>query len=64
MTAIDTLTVPVDRALVERAAEAAYLATMSFRGPNIRFEPWSKLPEWWRRTYRAQAEAIIRMVTA
>lgn len=47
---------------VETAAEAAYLATMTFRQGYLPFQPWEKLPDHWKRIYRAQAAAIITLI--
>lgn len=50
---------------IERAAEAAYVATMTMReGASLPFEPWAKLPEWWKRIYRVQATAAAESVLA
>ena len=51
--------------LIEEAAEAAYKACMSLRSePDRPFEPWVSLPEWWRRTFRAQARAVLAVAEA
>lgn len=50
---------------IERAAEAAYRATMTMReGASLPFEPWEKLPEHWKRIYRVQVAAAVESVLA
>lgn len=48
-----------DPALVERCAEAAYMANQSFNDVITRTEPWGTLPAYWRRIFTAQAKAIL-----
>ena len=51
--------------LIEQAAEAAYRACLSLRSdPHQHTEPWASLPEWWRRTFRAQARAVLAVAEA
>ena len=57
------LSAPVDAELVERAAEAAYRASMTFRGDNIIYEAWSKLPDYWKQIYRAQTRAVLDVLS-
>ncbi len=57
------LQAPVDAALVETAAEAAYHAGMTFRGNNIVYEEWSKLPDYWKQIFRAQARAVLGVLS-
>lgn len=56
------LVAPVDATIVERAAEAAYLAGMGTVKDTPRFEPWVSLPEYWKRLYRVQAVAVIALI--
>lgn len=58
-----TLMTPTDPAFIDRAAEAAYVATMTLSPDHPRYEPWQSLPEYWRRIYRAQAKAILEVLT-
>ena len=53
---------PVDAELVDRCAEAAYVAAMSLPKDAPRFEPWVSLPEYWKRLYRVQAGAVITLI--
>jgi len=53
---------PVDAELVDRCAEAAYVAAMSLPKDAPRFEPWLSLSEYWRRLYRVQAAAVLAVV--
>lgn len=56
------LSAPIDATLIDRAAQAAYQAAMrSVKNANT-VEPWENLPEYWRRLYRVQAEAILQMI--
>ena len=57
------LSTPTDSALVERAAEAAYVAVMNMPKDTPVFEPWEKLSEYWKRIYRVQAEAILGVLS-
>ena len=57
-----SLDAPVDPALLDRAAEAAYIAAMGTVRDTPRFEPWASLPEYWKRLYRVQAGAVISMI--
>lgn len=57
-----SLTAALDATVIERAAEAAYVAAMTSTTDPVPFEPWDKLNPYWRRLYRLQAEAIIRVV--
>lgn len=58
-----TLEAPIAPALVEKAAEAAYVAAMSTPADAPRFEPWQSLPEYWKRLYRVQARAVLEVVS-
>lgn len=58
-----SLSAPVDSELVERAAEAAYHAGMTFHGDNIIYEEWSKLPDYWKQIYRAQTRAVLEVLS-
>ena len=57
-----SLDAPIDPALIDRAAEAAYIAAMGTVKDTPRFEPWVSLPEYWKRLYRVQAGAVISMI--
>jgi hypothetical protein len=57
-----SLDAPVDPALIDRAAEAAYIAAMGTVKDEARHEPWVSLPEYFKRLYRVQAAAIISMI--
>lgn len=46
-------------ALVERCAQAAYLSAIP-EDRRCLCETWDTLPEYWRRQYRRQAEAVLR----
>lgn len=59
MTALEA---PVDPALVEQAAEAAYVAAMTMSENPLPYEPWDKLNEYWRRIYRVQVRAVIDLI--
>jgi hypothetical protein len=49
--------------LLERLAEAAYVAGMGMRTDKAqRIEPWASLPDHWKRIYRAQAQAVLDVV--
>ena len=50
---MDRVTIDIDG-----AAEAAYEAAVTMNGPKPH-EPWSSLPEYWKRIYLAQARAVI-----
>lgn len=56
------LQAPVDSTLVERSAEAAYVAAMSLPTDAPRFEPWESLSDYWKRIYRVQARAVIDLI--
>ena len=56
------LTAPIDPALLDRAAEAAYIAAMGTVKDTPRYEPWGTLPEYWKRLYRVQAGAVITII--
>ena len=58
-----SLSTPVDAFTVERAAEAAYHAAMTFRGDNIIHEDWANLSAYWKRLYRVQAEAVLGVLS-
>ena len=58
-----TLVTPVDSVTVERAAEAAYHATMTFAQDGAVYEQWVKLPEYWKRIYRVQVRAVIEALS-
>ena len=58
-----SLSTPVDAFTVERAAEAAYHAAMKFRGDNIVYEEWPKLPDYWKQIYRAQIRAALEVLS-
>ena len=60
MTALEA---PIDSALLEKAAEAAYVAGMSMPADAPRFEPWHSLSDYWKRLYRVQARAVIELIT-
>lgn len=48
--------------LLERCAEAAYDATCRLGSDSVvRRASWDALPEWWRRSFRAQAKAVLEM---
>lgn len=53
------MNVDLSAALVERCAQAAYLSAIPEDQPHRR-ETWDTLPEYWRRQYRRQAEAVLR----
>lgn len=51
--------------MIEKCAQAAYHATMTMRAGEPRpYDPWEKLPEYWRRIYRVQARATIDALVA
>lgn len=52
----------VDEAVVERAAEAAYVAVMESSGGGLKFEPWVSLSPYWKRIYRVQARAVLDVI--
>ena len=60
--AVTALDAPIDPALLDRAAEAAYKAAMNTVRDMPRFEPWATLPEYWKRLYRVQAGAVITLM--
>lgn len=44
---------------IEERAERAYLAAMSLRADKrMAIHPWSELSDYWRRIYRAIAQAL------
>lgn len=43
---------------IEGAAAAAYEAAVTIKGPRPH-EPWETLPEYWKRIYRRQAQAVV-----
>lgn len=53
----------VDEAVVERAAEAAYVAAMETFAGGVRFEPWVSLPLYWKRIYLVQARAVLDAIS-
>ena len=57
------LEAPIDSTVLEKAAEAAYVAGMSMPVDAPRFEPWQSLPDYWKRLYRVQARAVIELIT-
>ena len=60
---IPPLRTAVDPAIVECAAEAAYHACMQMPKDHGRYEPWQSLPDYWKRTFRVQAAAVIQAIS-
>lgn len=68
----ESLSAPIDAALVERAAEAAYVATMTQKGAEaLPFAPWTamtgdtrrgELPEYFKRNFRTAARAVLEVI--
>lgn len=66
------LRAPVDEALVERAAEAAYVGVMTQKGEaSLPFMPWTaepgdtrrgELPDYFKRNWRAAARAVLEVI--
>lgn len=52
------MNVDLSAALVERCAQAAYLSAIPEDRRRL-CETWDTLPEYWRRQYRRQVEAVL-----